>query len=341
MASKPKFWQINGFIAHMLMPLSVPYFLYLRLKNRNFENNNIIAKKLAAKIICVGNAVVGGAGKTPTAIKICQTIKAQNPNAKIAFISKGYKGSQKAPILVDAKIHTPKQVGDEPLLLANYAPIFVGKNRLQTCELAINNGFEVLILDDGMQDNSLVKDINFLVIDGAYGFGNCMILPAGPLRDRIDYAAKNISAAIIIGKDETGAIDFLKRKIYTKLLPEQKNIDFKVINAEIESNQKPFANCNYIGFAGIGRPEKFFDSLRKYNFNLAYTLSFDDHYFYDSNDENNLIQLAQKYNAKLITTEKDFVKLSPEFKKQVEVLKIELNLNKADLAASLVTTLGF
>jgi tetraacyldisaccharide 4'-kinase len=314
MLSKPKFWQKDCFTAHLLLPFSALYFLFLR-----FKNSFVKTQKLNAKIICIGNAVVGGAGKTPTAIKISQIIKSQNPHAKIAFVSKGYKGYQKAPILIDLSTHTPNQVGDEPLLLAKHAPCFVGKNRVKTCQFAIEQGYQILILDDGLQDNKLHKDINFLVVDGGYGFGNFMPLPAGPLRDRIDFAAKNISAAIIIGKDEAGVKDYITRKIIPKC---------EIVFAVFETNQKPNNQQKYFAFAGIGRPEKFFETLQKNDFILAQTQSFSDHYYYNNSDEENLLQQAQNLNAKLITTEKDFVKLSPEFQKQVEVLKVELNLEE-------------
>lgn len=316
---KPKFWEIEGLGAHLFLPFSVVYFLYLRLKSKFIK-----PKKLAAKIICIGNATVGGAGKTPTAIKVAKIIKSITPETKIAFVSKGYLGSQLEPVLVDTAQHSPKIVGDEPLLLAKVSPCFVGKNRIKTCEYAIAQGFKILILDDGLQDLRLHKDLSFLVIDGGYGFGNFMPLPAGPLRDRLDFAAPNISAAIIIGKDEKQAEIYLNKKLSS---PE-------VIFAEFVSQQAPSKNNadNYFAFAGIGRPEKFYNSLKKSGYKLLREVNFPDHYFYTKNDEKNLLDAAKKLNAKLITTEKDYIKLSDELRNNVEVFTVDLNLNDAAIA---------
>lgn len=314
---KPKMWNKNaGFLASFLLPFAVPYFLWLR-----FRSAFVKTEQLSAKIICVGNVVVGGAGKTPTCIKLATMLKEMKPEVKLAFISKGYKGLVTSPTQVILEQHDAKQVGDEPLLLAQYAPCFVGKNRLEVCKKAISEGYEVLILDDGLHDRRIKKDLSIMVVDGGYGFGNAMLIPAGPLRDRIDFAAKDVDVALMIGRDERKAKELINSKI--KPTPE-------IIVADFESTDKPM-NEKYFAFAGIGRPEKFYKTLDNRKFNVVGTKSFPDHHYYSSLDESALLKLAEQNNAKLITTEKDAIKLSSEFKTQIEVLKISISLSERNM----------
>lgn len=315
--TKPRIWESEAsFIASLLLPLSVPYFLYQRLRSL-FVKTEI----LSAKVICVGNAVVGGTGKTPTAIKIAYMLKELSPEKRVAFVSKGYRGLIRNPTRVDLQIHDAKQVGDEPLLLAAHAPCYIGNDRLKTCKKAIEDGFEILILDDGLHDARIAKDLSLLMVDGGFGFGNRMPLPAGPLRDRIDFAAKNVQAAIIIGKDEKKAKAFIELKLNPTPL---------VILADFESNDVPKAE-RYVAFAGIGRPAKFFKTLEKRKYNVVETISYPDHYYYTEEDEEDFKDLAKKYQANLITTEKDAIKLSAKFKDNVEVLKVSISLNEQPL----------
>jgi tetraacyldisaccharide 4'-kinase len=315
--TKPKIWGKNaGFMASLLLPFAVPYFLLLRLRSA-FVKTEI----LPAKIICVGNVVVGGAGKTPTCIKIAEMLMSLRSDAKIAFISKGYKGLVTSPTQVILGQHDAKQVGDEPLLLAQYAPCFVGKNRLEVCKKAISEGYEILILDDGLHDRRIKKDLSIMVVDGGYGFGNAMLMPAGPLRDRIDFAAKGVGVALMVGRDERNAKELINSKI--KPAPE-------IIVADFESFAKPVSE-KYFAFAGIGRPEKFYKTLENKKFNVVGTKSFPDHHYYSEQDERALQKLAEAKGAKLITTEKDAIKLSTDFKANVEVLKVSITLSERNI----------
>ena len=149
----PRFWKSDGFLPQLLVPISVLYFIAKRIASKKIE-----PQKFPAKIICVGNATAGGAGKTPTAIAIAQTILSQSPKAKICFVSKGYKGLITKPTLVNLAEHNYTQTGDEPLILAQYAQTIVAKDRLEGINFAIEQGAEIIILDDGLHDKRVSKD---------------------------------------------------------------------------------------------------------------------------------------------------------------------------------------
>jgi tetraacyldisaccharide 4'-kinase len=310
----PEFWSKFGITAFLLIPFCLIYFFVIRF----LSLKKIDSQKLPAKIICVGNITAGGSGKTPACIEIGQILKNKYSNKKICVVSKGFGGSNKSPKKVEPQKDSADVVGDEPLLISKYMDCFVGKNRLETCKFAIENGFQIIILDDGIHDKTIHKDVNLVVIDGGYGLGNKLLIPAGPLRDRIDIPLKITDAIILIGEDKTGAIDFIKLK--SKTLP-------KIFNAEIQPKNIPDTSSDYIAFAGIGIPEKFFNSLEKLQVKLVDKVKFADHYEYNSDDEENLMKLAEEKNSKLITTEKDFIKLSDEMKKNVFLFEIKINFS--------------
>lgn len=314
----PHFWHENGFIAQALIPLAVIYFLVKRL---NFSKPD--PKKFPAKIICVGNAIAGGAGKTPTAISLYKELKKLKPSAKIAFVSTGFKGRIYGPVKVDITQHNYKDVGDEALLLAQAGDAIICKSRLEAVEYASSQNYEYIILDDGLHDKKIVKDLSFLVIDGKYGFGNGIVMPAGPLRDRLDYAIEGTDQIILIGEDTKKSIS--KAKKFGR-----KN--FPVIRSFIDVVTPVDEKRVYVAFAGIGRPQKFFDMLKnEMKLAVVETVEFADHYNYDSSDIEHLLNVAELQKAKLITTEKDFIKLPKEFAEKVECIRIELKFEDKDI----------
>lgn len=299
----PKFWKERGFWAEILLPLSVFYYIFVLTNKLLFS-----PKKLSVPVICVGNATAGGAGKTPVCLALGNLLKKK----KIAFVSRGYGGTLKGPVKVDTKKHIAHDVGDEPLLLAQIAPCWVGKNRLKTASAAIDSGAEIIILDDGLQNLSIEKDISILVVDGGSGFGNHMLIPAGPLRDRLDKTIAKSTFAIIIGEDKTNVANELK--------------SISVLKADILPNTEPdHKEKIFLAFAGIGRPEKFFDTLIENQIRVADTISFPDHYPYKDKDMKELFARAEEKNAELITTEKDYVRLPYDVKDKVTILPIEIS----------------
>ncbi len=308
----PHFWyQKNSLAGDLLLPVSVIYFIA-----RRFAKSKKTPQKFNAKIICIGNAVAGGSGKTPTALAVMKLLKRQKPDARIAFISTGFKGALRGPLQVDLQKHDFIDVGDEALLLANYGTTIICKERLKAVEFADAQGFDYLILDDGLHDKSILKDVTFLVVDGKYGFGNGYVIPAGPLRDRLDFATEGADHVIMIGEDKNRALE--KLKYDTKK-------DFLVSRAFINNLSEGDKGQIYLAFAGIGYPKKFFDMLtNELGLVLADKVEFSDHHKYTDDDFNYLNELAEAQKAKLITTEKDLVKLPKDFAAKVDCIKIEL-----------------
>lgn len=317
MLKTPKFWHKKGLISNLLIPFSVIYFLLKRFWLL-FEGEE---KSFKFTTIFVGNPIAGGSGKTPAVMAITKFIKEKYPEKKLCVISKGYGGSIVEPTIITVE-NNVEETGDEAKIIAEYTDVIIAKNRLEGCKFAEEKAYEIVIFDDGMHDNRIKKDVCFMVIDGKYGFGNGLVFPAGPLRDRLDIAAKNATHCLMIGRDEKNIISKLKRR----------KIELPLINSAIATVKPPDKKQSYIAFAGLGRPEKFFDMLKvNLGLNVLESLDFPDHHQYDNEDLNFIKTIAENKNAKILTTEKDYVKLPEKFQKEVECVKIELKIEKDKL----------
>ncbi len=316
----PIFWKNNNTISNILAPLSCIYYFarYIHIKISKEYKSDL-------NIICVGNITAGGNGKTPVALKIADILKENN--ISFAFLSKGYKGKIKKFTQVDKSKHKAQDVGDEPLLLAQKATTFICKSRKQALielsklsKSSKKHNYQYIIMDDGLQNPTIFKNKNILVVDGGYGFGNKKLIPAGPLRETISNTMNKIDFIILIGKDKYNLKSELKK--YNK----------EIIKAEInEKNVNKNTKDKFVAFCGLGRPQKFFDSLKKAKYNTIQEITFADHHNYTANDIENLSNIAKNNNAKLITTKKDWVKFPENFKKITEVLEIDIefsNINK-------------
>lgn len=306
----PKLWKSKNIFSIFLFPLSLIYSLFRKL--HVYFSKEYKSKKL--NIICIGNLTAGGNGKTPVAIKIGEIFKENGKN--FAYLSKGYKGKINDFVKVNSKKHTYLDVGDEPLLLSKIADTFVCKNRKKAIQILEKEyNYDFIIMDDGFQNPTIYKNKNIIIIDGEYGIGNGFLLPAGPLRENLKDAIKRIDFVIIIENDRQNLEEyFLKNNI--KVF--KANIKEKIEN--INNNQK------YIAFSGIGRPEKFFNSLKKVGCNVIKEISFEDHHIYTNNEIEKILLTAKKENAKVITTSKDWIKLSSDYQNQIDVLEIEIDL---------------
>ncbi len=305
----PRFWEKIGIIPLLLTPISLLYYLVYKL--RCYLCKNQYVSKIP--VICVGNIVVGGAGKTPTAIAIGQFLKRKNKT--FCFLSKGYKGLIKYPIMVKPTLHTSNEVGDESLVLAEHGDTFVSKNRVAGLKYinSLNKNYDYIIMDDGLQNPTFKKDISIIVINGKYGYGNKLLFPAGPLRDSPISALKKARRVIIID-DDLYNIQNLCRK--NKI---------RYIKAETKADIKPeFYQSKFIAFAGIANPHKFFDTLISNNIKLVKTISFPDHYTYKKNDIDKLQLLTKSGKYKLITTKKDWVKITSWYKENMMYLNISI-----------------
>lgn len=306
MLKRPKFWTSRYHIlAQCLRPIAYIYQQIIWLKCRN-----ITPLKAGKPVICIGNATVGGTGKTPVAIAVGMYLRMQGLN--VAFLSRGYGGSYSGCMRVDFFQHHARVVGDEPLLLSRVAPVFICQNRAEAAKQAVAEGADILVMDDGLQHPYLHKDLSIMVVDGQEGFGNGYTLPAGPLREPLASALGKVDAVITIGKDHSDSAKqcaAIEKQLQASLAP-----------ADIEG----FQSCQYIAFAGIGRPEKFFSSLEQIGINPIACKAFPDHYYYSLADLKALKEQAEKEQAILITTEKDYVRLPELYKQQVVAVPVML-----------------
>ncbi|MGC8531744.1 MAG: tetraacyldisaccharide 4'-kinase [Acidiphilium sp.] len=306
----PQFWRHDGLLPRLLSPLAS---LTTRLTARRIAQTGMNSP---IPVICVGNATVGGSGKT----MLVRTLLARYQARAIpAFaLTRGYGGRLVGPIAVDLTRHHAADVGDEPLLLAATAPTIVARDRAAGARLAIASGAARLIMDDGLQNPTLQKTLSILVIDGGFGFGNGRVLPAGPLREPITEAAARCACAVLIGADTSHAGTALPASL-------------PVLTAHIAPiSPVPLDNLRVVAFAGIGRPEKFFESLRACGAILMASVALPDHHRYTNADCAHLAGLAAQHQAILVTTEKDQVKLTAPFRQACIVVKAELIFDAPD-----------
>ncbi|MDR0423011.1 MAG: tetraacyldisaccharide 4'-kinase [Rickettsiales bacterium] len=302
----PKFFENENLISLLLYPLSIIYgfgrFIHV-LFSIQYKSNT--------KIYCIGNLVVGGAGKTPLAIEIGKILKGKK--VKFAYLSKGYKGTIKE--FTKVKNQTSLEVGDEPLLLKEIADTYICRSRKEAIKNLELLKYDLILMDDGFQNPSIYKDKNIIVIDGNYGIGNGELLPSGPLRETIKSAFKRATFFVIIGQDRKNLTDCLV------------NNNFDVCSAFIETKTTPKENEKYIAFCGIGRPEKFFDTLTNNGFYLHKKYVFDDHYNYIDSDILNIILEAERENTRIITTKKDWVRINKDDRTRIDYLDIDLKFH--------------
>ncbi len=297
----PAFWAHRGPAAQFLRPFG----LITRIATASRMRRTGIS--LGIKTICVGNASVGGSGKTVVALDILSRL----PGRPFA-LTRGYGGSLRGPVLVEHGIHAPGEVGDEALLLADIAPTVKAEDRAAGGRLALAEGATAIVMDDGLQNPAVRKNLSLLVIDGGYGFGNGLLLPAGPLREPVHSAARRCHAAVLVGHDETGALAQLP-----PALP--------VLRANLVPDcAEPLGRRPVIAFAGIGRPEKFFRSVLSLGAEMVGSHAYPDHHVYATKEASALLAEAANKGAKLVTTAKDFVKLPPALRAACLVVQARL-----------------
>lgn len=295
----PKFWMHNSWQTILLAPFSWIYgaITQWRLKR-------IAPYHSSAKVICIGNITAGGVGKTPVAMAMAEKYMAMGK--KVVFVTRGYKSKLKN-IVVDLDKYSAEETGDEARLLAMMAPTVIAPHRDEGAKIAEKLGAEVIIMDDGFQNPRLYKDESWLVFDGATGIGNGKIIPSGPLRETLADGQKRAQYILIMGEDKTGLAQRCQLPVYY---------------GHVQAQPLALENKRVLAFAGIGHPEKFYQTLRDNGYDVVLTHDFADHYAYQPKDIEALAKEAAVQNLALITTEKDFVKLSTEDKKRVNVLRI-------------------
>jgi tetraacyldisaccharide 4'-kinase len=270
-----------------------------------------ISRHAPAPVVCVGNLTVGGAGKTPLA----RAVRAKL-GAGAHTLSRGYGGRLEGPLRVTPDMDA-REVGDEPLLHARDGAAWIARDRLAGALAAIQAGAHAIVMDDGFQNPSLAKDLSLVAVDPEFGVGNGQVFPAGPLRERLDDGLARAHAVVMIGA-------------YAERPDWLAGFGKPILDAQLEpANAVPAGPV--VAFAGLARPEKFFDTLAAAGADVAEAVPFDDHHVYSEDDLDVLAQIAQERSATLITTEKDAVRLSPEWRERVHVLAVSVRF--ADEAA--------
>ncbi|HEY0281302.1 MAG TPA: tetraacyldisaccharide 4'-kinase [Rhizomicrobium sp.] len=299
----PSFWDRRDFWSRLAVAALAP-FGWLYSASVAWKARSATPYRPGIPVICVGNLTVGGTGKTPIAIAIARALTARG--RRPFFLSRGYGGMLHGPILVEPDHHAG-DVGDEPMLLADAAPVVVSRDRGEGAQLAEARGADVIVMDDGHQNFTLAKDMSLVVVDAEQQFGNGFVLPAGPLREFVSQGLARADAVVIVGDGG----------------PALTNYSGPILRAHLTHVDTPdLAGRRVVGFAGIGRPEKFFRSLRAFGAEIVATKRFGDHHIYTPSEIARLKATAREAGALLVTTEKDYVRMTEVEREGITVLPI-------------------
>ena len=291
---KPNFWDYKkpNFLSYLLLPLTIPIILNNLYLNNKKKNTDKIKK------ICVGNIYIGGTGKTPLSIKLCQILN--KLNYKSAIIKKFYNDQL-----------------DEQKLLSEKNKVYCFDNRNKSVSFAIKDDMEVLIFDDGLQDKSINYDLQFVCFNSEKWIGNGCLIPAGPLREKIESISK-YDVIFLNGNEE----DILEQKKTIK----KNNSNIKIFETYYSPINIDKFNLEdkYLIFSGIGNPDSFKKTLIKNKINIIKEINFPDHYKYTSKDIDKIKLFAKNLNAKILTTKKDYVKIDKKDAYGIDFLEIDI-----------------
>ena len=298
---KPIFWDLKkpNFISNILLPFTII------IKLNNFLLNLKSKKKVQKiKTICIGNIYIGGTGKTPTTIKLFQILKKLTDNLSTA--KKFYKSQN-----------------DEQIILKKKTNLITGKNRNEIIDKAVESKQELLIFDDGLQDKYINYDLQFVCFDAKKWLGNGRLIPAGPLRENLNSLKKYDGIFLKNIDDKSSHIISLIESINPK-------IKIFITNYKIKNLDQFNKNDNFLIFSGIGNPENFKELLSNNNFNVIKEIIFPDHFQYKKQDIENVLKIANNLNAKIITTEKDYVKIKDFNISSIKFLEIDLEIKNEE-----------
>ena len=300
---KPKFWDFEkpNFLAYLLLPLT----LFVRA---NIFISKLYPKKKFKKIktICIGNIYLGGTGKTPTTLKLYQLLK--NINYKVVNAKKYYFDQE-----------------DEYVLLKNKSNVITLRDRDEIIKHAIKKNYELVIFDDGLQEKKIDYDLKFVCFDSKNWIGNGLIIPSGPLREEINSLRKYDGVFL---KVTNTSIDLNKIKLIIKNInPKIEVFDTYVKIKNIESLE---LSDKYLIFSGIGNSTSFKEILEYNNFNVVEEKIFADHYDYKIQDIQKILEISKNKNLKILTTEKDYIKIPEDLKSEINFIEIDLEIPKKD-----------
>jgi tetraacyldisaccharide 4'-kinase len=309
MPAAPVFWgDAPGFLADLLSPIGAAYDAAGRLRR-------VISRsqRPPVPVVCVGNLVAGGAGKTPIVLALSVWLVARG--VQVHVVTRGYGGRLRGPVRVDPSRHDALAIGDEALLLAMRAPCWVARDRAAGVRAATAEGAGAILLDDGFQNPTVGKTVGLIVVDAGYGFGNGRVMPAGPLRENLRRGLARADAVVLLAAE--GDASGTERLQLDRGMP--------VLPAMLAPmGGERLAGSRLLAFAGIGRPEKFFATLRALGVNLVGTRAFPDHHPFRVAELGGLRCDAERAGARLITTAKDIVRVPSAQRAGIEVLDVEI-----------------
>ena len=311
MMKTPAFWSRRGAAAIALLPLTLLWRAASAVKEAT-----ACPYKSAIPVVCVGNLTAGGTGKTPLVGWLADRMSERG--WRPAILTRGYGGSAAGPLWVDPAEHDAGLCGDEPLMLADGRAVMVARDRAAGARAIASNGaFDLIIMDDGMQNPTLQRTLTIGVFDGGSGIGNGLLIPAGPLRTPFASGLDQLDMAVINGEDETA----LRPRIASKL---------PVFDAALRPEAgviETLADTPLLAFAGIGRPARFFAGIESLGGQIAKKLSFADHHPYSQQDLAQIQEDAQRHGAEMITTQKDWMRLPADWRARVAMLPVSVDMD--------------
>mgnify|MGYP006134975033 CR=1 FL=1 len=295
---KPKFWhKENSLISFFLLPLSILFQLIIMVKKKITKKNSF-----SIPVICVGNIYLGGTGKTPLCVELVEIL--EKSNKKIAIIKKFYDNHRDEFNLIESK----------------KIKLFKNSSRVDAIKMAELNKFDCVILDDGLQDPSIIKNLNIVCFNAEQLAGNGMTLPSGPLRESFS-SLKNAKIVVINGN---------VNKLFEEKIKTISNDISIYYSKYLPANLDQFTGQNLLAFAGIGNPNNFFNLLERNNLHVQKKISFPDHYNYSISELNSLINFSIENNLKIITTEKDYFRIKHHKISQIQYLDVKLEIKNKD-----------
>lgn len=322
----PFWWEKAGWQAWMLSPFSLVYGKIAGRRMRTAKRASV-----PVPVICIGNFTVGGAGKTPTAIAIARAALAKG--LKPGFLSRGYGGNLDVTTLVDVEHHRSVDVGDEPLLLAREASTVISRRRVEGARRLVEEGVDLIIMDDGFQSARLTLDYALVVIDTVRGIGNGHMVPGGPVRAPLAEQMRQLSGLVKVGNGH--AADAIIRVAARAAKP--------IFVSAIKPKEIPgFAGKRVLAYAGIADPAKFYRTVASLGGDIVIERSFPDHHHFSDDEITDLVDQAQIQDLQLVTTAKDIVRLrghhgrAEELLWNSQVIEIDMVFDDPNAAATII-----